>query len=336
MVQNQDEIRVRGRSRLVPSIEITGRTIIATGRWLKIAAVKDEAFVEGEVVTDPELFIDKLKKWEAKPDIFMFCQKITDAVPKFAYTMEWDDFAVIRITTYDEWLRDRIKKDVKENVRRARREGVIVKAVEFNDTFVQGVKDLYDETPIRQGKPFWHYGKPFESVKNTLATYCDRAEYIGAYFERELIGFIKMVYVGDIAKTMHVISKERYHLKRPTNALIAKAVEICEQKGILFFIYGEYNFPGTGQNSLTEFKRRHGFEEMRFPRYFVPLTAKGRFAMATGIHSEARKLIPMALIRFLVKARSIVNSVLYKRQCSMMAQAEPTITPPIETNRQGG
>lgn len=329
------EIRIRGKDSNVPSIRIYDRTIIATGRWLKIAAVKDEAFVEGEVVTDPELFIDKLKKWEAKPDIFMFCQKITDAVPKFAYTMEWDDFAVIRVTTYDEWLRDRIKKDVKENVRRARREGVIVKAVEFNDTFVQGVKDLYDETPIRQGKPFWHYGKPFESVKNTLATYCDRAEYIGAYFERELIGFIKMVYVGDIAKTMHVISKERYHHKRPTNALIAKAVEICEQKGISFFIYGEYNFPGTGRNSLTEFKRRHGFEEIRFPRYFVPLTSKGRFAVNTGMYSDARNLIPAPLIKFLIKARSKVNRLLHaRRQCGVGARADVTISPRIEKNHE--
>jgi len=153
---------------------------------------------------------------------------------------------------------------------------------------VQGIKDLCDETPVRQGTRFWHHGKSFEAIKEVHGTYCERAEHIGAYLGEELIGFIKMVYVDNFAKTMHVISKEKYFDKRPTNALIAKAVEICAEKGLSHFVYGEYKYLGKEKSSLAEFKRRNGFEEAKYPRYFAPLTMKGRLAVQTGLHLGMR------------------------------------------------
>ena len=34
--------------------------------------------------------------------------------------------------------------------------------VPFTDDFVHGIMDIYDETPVRQGRSFWHYKKSFE------------------------------------------------------------------------------------------------------------------------------------------------------------------------------
>jgi hypothetical protein len=298
------EIRIRGRDTNVPSTRICDRTIIVIGTWLKTASVQDEAFVQGEIVPDPEPVINHLKQWEVKPDIFTFSQKITDPKPKFAYHMEWDDFAVIPISTYEDWSRNRIKKDVKENLRRAKREGVEVCRLPYDDAFVQGIKKLYDETPIRQGKRFWHYGKSFEALKQLTGTYCERAEYVGAYLRQELIGFIKMVYVDKFAKTMHVFSSEKHRRKRPTSALIAKAVEVCAERKLSFLIYGEYNFPGKKANSLTEFKSRNGFEEMKYPRYFIPLTAKGNLALRLRLHRGLQRHIPAPLTNTFLKMRS--------------------------------
>jgi len=191
------------------------------------------------------------------------------------------------------------------NLHRAEREGVVVRAVPYDDHFVQGIKDLYDETPIRQGKPFWHHGKSFEDIKKIHGTYRERAEYIGAYFEGELIGFLKMVYVGNIAKTMNVIGKEKYFRKRPTNALIAKAVEICAEKGIAYLNYGEYRFPGKKESSLSDFKRRSGFQEFKFPRYYVPLTTKGKLALALGFHRDSKALMPWTVTKHLLQLRSL-------------------------------
>jgi hypothetical protein len=307
MNANNLEISVRGQMVRVPVLPFDGRNIICRGRWIKVASIHDEAFLDGEVVPNPEELIVKLKQWRAKPDIFQFSQKITSPNPKFNYPMEWDNFAVIPITTYEDWLLQ-AKKDVKENLRRAKREGVVIKACEYNDEFVWGIKRLYDETPIRQGMRFWHYNKDFESVKRENGTYRERAEYIGAYYENDLIGFIKMVYVGNIAKTNQVITKDRYFHKRPANALIAKAVEVCAQRGIKYFNYGFYQYPGKKESSLTDFKSRQGFRRFDFPRYFVPLTVNGRIYLAMGLHRGLKRLIPSRLLMLVLKARSIVHN----------------------------
>jgi hypothetical protein len=299
------EISLRGRMCQVPSIQVDACTVVTVGRWLKVAKIYDEPFQIDDVVTNPAEIIAALKKWPARPDIFRFAQKFTSPEPKFQYPIEWDNFAVIQITTYDEWLQKHAKKDVKENLRRARREGVVVKVCEFNDDFVRGIKNLYDETPIRQGRPFWHHNKDFEKVKKENGTYAERSEYIGAFFENELIGFIKMVYVGDYAKTMQVITKDRFFFKRPANALIAKAIEVCAEKGIRYFNYGFYEYPGKKENSLTDFKSRHGFQRVNFPRYYVPLTLKGKLYLALGLHRGLKRLIPTGVLATLLKYRSL-------------------------------
>ena len=48
---------------------------------------------------------------------------------------------------------------VGKNARRASKRDVAVEAAELNTTFVEGIKSIYDETPVRQGRKFWHYGK---------------------------------------------------------------------------------------------------------------------------------------------------------------------------------
>jgi len=303
------EVSVDGRIHQVPSILVDGRNVIATGKWIKVAAVRDEAFQLGEVVARPEMFITKLKQWAVRPDIFQFAQKFTEPKPRFSYLMEWDNFAAFPITSYEEWLQKHAKKDVKENLRRAKREGVVVKTCEYNDEFAQGIKSLYDETPVRQGRRFWHYNKSLERVKKENGTYLERSECIGAFLENELIGFIKMVYVDDYAKTMQVLTKERFFYKRPANALIAKAIEVCASKGIKYFNYGFYEYPIKKENSLTNFKTRHGLLRFDFPRYYIPLTLKGRIYLALGLHRGLKRLIPRRAVNVSLKVRSAIQHV---------------------------
>ena len=76
------DISVGGKAFSAPSAHIEGRTVIATGTWMKIAAVKDEELVEGETVADPELFVSRLKQTGLNADIFTFAQKLPDAIPR--------------------------------------------------------------------------------------------------------------------------------------------------------------------------------------------------------------------------------------------------------------
>jgi hypothetical protein len=305
------EIRVRGKTVRAPSARINGKNVVVTGRVLKIAAVEDEDLEDNKTFERPESFLAGLKQCGLSADLFTFSQKLPDTEPKHSFHLEWDNYATVPITTYKEWLEKRVEYDVRKAIKKSVRAGVVVKVSEFNDVLVQGIVDIYSESATRQGKAFWHYQKDFATVKLESGTHLDKCEFICAYLQDELIGFIKLAYIGKIAATIHVIAKKKHFDKKATNALLAKAVEICEQKGATHLTYGNYIYDDPA-SSLTEFKRRSGFEKFLLPRYYVPLTAKGRIALALRAHHGVRAMIPPAVKRSLLKARAAVHERLAK------------------------
>ncbi len=314
MDQSYVDIQVKGKPVSVRSARIEGRTVISTGSWLKIAAVMDEELYDGERIADPESFVLQLKHAGLETDIFTFAQKVGEIAPVYQYRLEWDNAAVIPITTFEEWWEKRAAYDVRKAVKRARRAGVVVKEADFDDAFVHGICKIYNESPIRQGKPFWHYRKDFESVKRENSTYLERSAFLGAYFEEQLIGFIRMVYVGSTATTLQVISMVKHHDKKPTNALIAKAVEMCAHKRLSHLIYGQYIYNGS-RSSMTEFKRRNGFEQALLPRYYIPLTVKGQLGLRLNLHHRWTEHIPRPVFAQLRK----IQGWLYARRVHSLA-----------------
>ena len=297
------EIRVKGKPVSVPSVQIDGRRVITTGTWLKIAAVQDEDLVEGEVVADPQSFIPHLKETGLRADIFTFAQKLPATTPKHKYHIEWDNFAVIPITTFSHWWEKRVDAGARRAVRKAAKSGVVVKVAEFDDAFVQGIVNINNETPIRQGKPFWHFQKSFDAVKRENSTYAERNDFLGAYYQDELIGFMRLTYTDRVGNIVQLLSMMKHYDKRPANALIAKAVEICEQKEMSHLLYYNYIY-NDPKSSLTEFKRRNGFEQVLLPRYFIPLTAKGKIAVGLKLHRGLAQRIPKPLLTRLLRMRS--------------------------------
>ncbi len=289
------EIRIEGKTIKVPSLSVDDRTIIVTGKWLATASVMDEELVEGAAVSDPHRFLAELEESDARADIFVFAQTLSQNTPRHEYNFDWDNAAVVPITTYKDWWERRLPQETRRNVKRAAKLGVVVRVTPFNDELVHGIVSIYNETPIRQGRRFWHYGKDFEEVKAETATYLDRSEFIGAYLGEELIGFIKLVYVDQSASILHILSKNQHTDKRPTNALIAKAVEICANRRLSYLVYCKYVYGKNDDSPLTEFKRRNGFEQLRYPRYYVPLTLKGKVAVRFGLHRGFTNILPKGL-----------------------------------------
>jgi hypothetical protein len=296
-------VSVRGQPVPRSAVKVEGQTIITTGRWLRIASIYDEEWQDGAQIENPKEILDALSRTRPKPDIFAFALPEPERVPRFSAHIEWDNVALIRTSDYAAWWNG-LPQESRRNVRTAEKRGVKVRVAPFDDALVQGIKDIYDETPFRQGRQFWHYGKDFETVKKENSTYLDRSDFLGAYLEDELIGFIKLVYVGKTARVMQILSKNRHFDKRPANALIAKAVEICSQKGMSHFAYCRYVYGTKKNSSITEFKRRNGFEEFRFPRYFFPLTVKGAVALRLGLHLSLRERLPGPMIEFLLGVRA--------------------------------
>ena len=75
---------------------------------------------------------------------------------------------------------------------------------------------------------------------------------------------MKITSGGTTATITLIFSAKRHLDKRPNNALIAKAVEICELEGNAHLIYGSFVYHAL-DSTLTEFKRRNGFEQVLLP-----------------------------------------------------------------------
>ena len=136
-----------------------------------------------------------------------------------------------------------------------------------------------------------HYGKKAPAIKAELTSFMDRCYLVGAYFNGELIGFMKLFQGENILRTVHIIGKLSYRDKCVMDALIAKAVEVCNQKGVQHLQYGSWTDGGVGT-----FRIKHGFQKVDVPRYFVPLTAWGALMLKLNMHRRLRERLPQSWV----------------------------------------
>jgi hypothetical protein len=275
---------------------VGGREFAVTGSWLKTAYFVEEWY---EDVDDPESVIAALRASGVNADLFSFWQRLPYTQPRFSYHLEWDSIAVLPVSTYDHWLKSQINNKTRNMIVRAKKKGVVVDRVPFDDKFVLGMTTIFNETPIRQERPFLHYGKTFDIIKREFSRYLFREDILGAYFEGQLIGFIMLADAGRYAMLGQIISMVQHRDKSPNNALVAKAVEICAERKISSLVYALWP-----RGPLREFKKHNGFECVNLPRYYVPLTAKGRVALKLGLHHELVHYLPEKAIPFLRDMRS--------------------------------
>jgi hypothetical protein len=268
---------------------------------MKIARLKAEKY---DFIDDPEAAVEALRKVGTRVDVFTFVQKLPDVSPRYTYLMEWDNLAAIAVTSYDHWWTKQVNSKTRNKVRRAEKLGVTAREVPFDDALVRGISAVYNESPTRQGKPFWHYGKSLQEVRDENGTYLDRSVFIGAFLGDSLIGFAKLV--SDEARTlgglMQIVSMVQHRDKAPTNALIALAVRSCEDRRLSHLVYSNFSFGNKHSDSLSDFKEHNGFLKVEVPRYYMPLTYAGRVALRAGLHRRLVDRIPEPL---LVQLRSL-------------------------------
>jgi hypothetical protein len=266
--------------------------------------IHDEEWIEGEPISEPEIFVSQMRDMR-QADIFSFARPLPACEPCYPYQFDWDNAAAVKTADFADWWSS-LPQETRKNVRRSQRRGVEVSAVVLSDQLVGGISKIYNETPIRQGRRFWHYGKSFEQVKAANSTYLDRSEFIGAFFDGTLIGFLKFVVVNNVARIMQILSLDAHADKRPTNALLAKAVEICCQRSISHLVYGKYVYGNKQKSPVIDFKRRNGFERLDFPMYYVPLTRRGSLAVRYRLYRGINELLPEAIVTLFLTARAAI------------------------------
>jgi GNAT acetyltransferase-like protein len=316
--ENSVEIRIRGRWIRIPALDVNGKKLIASGKWLRTAKVRSDDMMEKEL-ENPEVYIEKLKG-EAndalKADIFTFTQKLPATHPKYPYPMEWESVAAIHLTSFKEWW-DGLPQETRKNARRSQKRGVTVRIKEFDDDLIQAIRQVNDESPLRQGMRNGYYGKSYEETKKLYGEFVGRCDFVCAYFGDELIGFLHLIYRGEVASILNLTTKQSHFDKRPANALMAKMVEICEAKGISYISYGLYNYGNKRDHPLRTFKIRNGFSEILMPRYFVPLNGWGRLCMKAKLHRGLIGILPHSVIKIAAGVRSLwYNSAAFMSRCS--------------------
>ena len=266
---------------------VEGTEFYCRGKILKTCGLASAWY---EPVIDPESVISKLRKHHERLDIFTFFQRVPDTLPKFKYRSEPYVVAVIQIKDFQTWLRSSVGKKTRQAIRRSVDKGVSCRVVELTDEFVDGMTAIYNETPIRQGKKFPHFSDSVEKVRREAATFLDRSVFVGAYLDRELVGFMKLVFEEQFTDVLSLLSKQAHRDKAVNNALIAHAVDLCAARGKKYLVYGE-----LGSGSLDAFKRHNGFAAMELPRYFVPLSPLGSLAVRFGLHKRVADRLPGAV-----------------------------------------
>jgi len=286
------EISILGKWVTIPALNVNGKNIIVRGKRIKIAKVESEEWLDSEL-ENPELCLQKLSEYAPRfrADIFSFGQMPPSKEVKYPYYKEWDSVAVASTESFNQWW-EALPQESRKNVRRSQKRGVVVQVEKVTDKLIENIVLLNNDSPLRQGRPYAHYGKSFEQVKRDQSSFLDRSDYVCAYVGDELIGFLKVVYRGEVASILQVLPKQSQQDKRPANALLAKTVELCEARGVRYLTYGLFNYGNKQDNPLREFKVRNGFEEMLVPRYYIPLTLWGAFCLKTKLHRGLLGILP--------------------------------------------
>ena len=276
-------------------MEVCDREVHLRGRLIRIGHLDGDEFE----LLDPPMVVDAMRRLPVRVDLFTFAQVLPHTTPQYDYPRwVWDNFAALPISTFDHWWMKQIDGKTRNMVRRAEKKGVVCREVPFDDALVEGIHTIYNEGGLRQGKPFAHRGKDVSTIRRISATFLERSVFIGAFYEERLIGFTKLVsdHKYGQARVMHIVSMAAHKDKSPTNALLAEAVRSCADRQIPYLVYDKFSYGKKERDSLSDFKEHNGFQRLEIPRYYVPLTLRGRLAFRLGMHKRLADRIPAPVL----------------------------------------
>ena len=166
-----------------------GRNIILSGRAIRTARIDGDQY---HFIEDPEPILADLRRSGRRVDLFTFMQRLPDSSPRSSYPMEWDNMAVLPVSTFDNWWTQQIGFKARNKAKQAEKKGVTVREAPFDESLVKGIWEIYNECPFGRGGVFRITGRAWKRCTEMSATFLDSSVFIGAYDGNRLIGFIKL------------------------------------------------------------------------------------------------------------------------------------------------
>lgn len=266
--------------------------IISKKSFFKIAT--DAKEYQTDIIPTRE-FLEKMR--ERGADIFSFLERRwcnTLSKPPKSWAKTGDNVALLTIKTYDDWLKN-VGKKTRNMIRKGEKSGVETSVDAPDEKLAEGIWKIYNETPIRQERAYPVYGISLEYVKKYVFS-GQNCTYIGAYFQDELVGFIRLVHGNNITILSQILSLQKHWDLAINNVLLAKTVEVCAAKGQKWLMYARMgNHP-----TLDRFKQNNGFTKFPLVRYHVPLTRKGETAIKLGLHKRIEDELPASIKYWLI------------------------------------
>jgi hypothetical protein len=121
-------------------LEVCGKEIRERGMLIRTAFLEGEGFA---FLEDPQGALEALRK-SRRFDLFTFKQRLSDLSPKYDYPMELDNMAVVRVSTFDDWMTNQINFKVRNKIRKSEKNGVVVRELLFDDDLLRGIQGVYN------------------------------------------------------------------------------------------------------------------------------------------------------------------------------------------------
>lgn len=287
-------------------IQVDGQVVEIRGTVVRQAKLEADKY---HFLDDPGEMLAALQKVAVRVDLFSFLARLSDPPDSLLpYHKEQDNLAVIQVSSFEDWWNNQIRFEARNRAKQAAKKGLMIREVPFDENLARGIWKIYNESRIRQGRPFPHFGKSFATVYREAATYLPWSTFVGAFQGDELVGFAKLV--ADQRRTqanlMNILSMLAHRDKSPTNAILAQAVRSCADHGYRYLVYQNFAYGRKAPDSLSKFKEANGFKKIEVPRYFAPLTPLGKVALQLGLHRRLADRIPSGLAG---RLRDLRNSI---------------------------
>src|SRR5882672_9965433 len=120
-------------------MNVCGRSIRVEGQLIRVAHLDGEKYTFPD---DPEVMLDGLRKCGMRIDLFTFLQKLPETSPKYTYRMEWDNLAVLPVSSFETWWTKQVDNKTRNMVRKAEKKGVETREIDFGDTVVRAIWEI--------------------------------------------------------------------------------------------------------------------------------------------------------------------------------------------------
>ncbi|MCW4010403.1 MAG: GNAT family N-acetyltransferase [Candidatus Bathyarchaeota archaeon] len=215
-----------------------------------------------------------------------------------------ETIGLLKIESFDSWFKALPQRE-RSTIRKTQRKGLKTCVVDVDEDFVKGAFQIYNETPMRQGRKYSGYGLSLDDVRGKFLK-MDNSEVMGAYLDGRLIGLMLVEFGDRVAAMSSFLSLISQRKMSPNNALIAQAVKRCSEKGYRFFTYGNMGY----NPSLDFFKKNNGFKRYPVTRYYAPLTAKGQLAVKLKLCQPLEHSFSPTLTQALIPFYNTINKML--------------------------